>query len=161
MTGLLHLLFFCSGFSALVYQVVWVRVLGNIFGNTIYSASVVVAVFMLGLGAGGFAAGGWADLSADGRRAAFTVRDDSGPFRYRQNIVAYDVASQQAQRVTRADSFADSERLRLCPGGECVLFDSHAGNLVPGDGNGGFADVFLATDLFGDSPVPATPASRP
>ena len=61
MTGLLHLLFFCSGFSALVYQVVWVRVLGNIFGNTIYSASVVVAVFMLGLGAGGFAAGGWAD----------------------------------------------------------------------------------------------------
>ncbi|MCQ4167009.1 TolB family protein [Tahibacter harae] len=106
-------------------------------------------------------AGGWADLSADGRRAAFTVRDDSGPFRYRQNIFAYDVASQQAQRVTRADSFADSERLRLCPGGECVLFDSHAANLVPGDGNGGFADVFLATDLFGDSPVPATPASRP
>jgi spermidine synthase len=61
MTGLLHLLFFCSGFSALVYQVVWVRVLGNVFGNTIYSAAVVVAVFMLGLGVGGFAAGGWAD----------------------------------------------------------------------------------------------------
>ena len=61
MTGLLHLLFFCSGFSALVYQVVWVRVLGNVFGNTIYSAAVVVAVFMLGLGIGGFAAGGWAD----------------------------------------------------------------------------------------------------
>jgi predicted membrane-bound spermidine synthase len=61
MTGLLYLLFFFSGFSALVYQVVWVRVLGNVFGNTIYSAAVVVAVFMLGLGVGGFAAGGWAD----------------------------------------------------------------------------------------------------
>jgi len=61
MNGLLHFLFFISGFSALVYQVIWVRVLGNVFGNTIYSAAVVVAVFMLGLGAGSFAAGWLAD----------------------------------------------------------------------------------------------------
>jgi predicted membrane-bound spermidine synthase len=61
MNGLLYLLFFISGFSALVYQVIWVRVLGNVFGNTVYSAAIVVAVFMLGLGVGSFAAGGWAD----------------------------------------------------------------------------------------------------
>jgi predicted membrane-bound spermidine synthase len=61
MNGLLYLLFFISGFSALVYQVIWVRVLGNVFGNTIHSAAVVVAVFMLGLGVGSFAAGGWTD----------------------------------------------------------------------------------------------------
>ncbi|HKC55292.1 MAG TPA: hypothetical protein VKC35_04185, partial [Vicinamibacterales bacterium] len=49
--SLLYLLFFLSGISGLIYQVVWVRVFGNVFGNTIYSASAVVAVFMLGLGA--------------------------------------------------------------------------------------------------------------
>jgi predicted membrane-bound spermidine synthase len=58
---LLYFLFFCSGLSGLVYQVVWVRVFGNVFGNTIYSASLVVAVFMLGLGAGSYVAGAWAD----------------------------------------------------------------------------------------------------
>jgi spermidine synthase len=57
----LHLLFFFSGISGLIYQVAWVRVFGNVFGNTIYSASVVVAVFMLGLGAGGYVIGAWAD----------------------------------------------------------------------------------------------------
>jgi predicted membrane-bound spermidine synthase len=38
-----------------------VRVFGNVFGNTVYSASLVVAVFMLGLGAGSYLAGRWAD----------------------------------------------------------------------------------------------------
>jgi spermidine synthase len=58
---LLYLLFFLSGISGLIYQVVWVRVFGNVFGNTVYSASLVVAVFMLGLGVGSYGAGRWAD----------------------------------------------------------------------------------------------------
>jgi spermidine synthase len=57
----LFLLFFLSGLSGLIYQVVWVRELGTAFGNTIHSASLVVAIFMLGLGGGGFLAGRWAD----------------------------------------------------------------------------------------------------
>lgn len=61
MTRLLYLLFLCSGLSGLIYQVIWVRVFGNVFGNTIYSASLVVAVFMLGLGVGSYMAGAWAD----------------------------------------------------------------------------------------------------
>ncbi len=56
-----YLWFFCSGLSGLIYQVVWVRVFGNVFGNTIYSTSLVVAVFMLGLGAGSYLVGRWAD----------------------------------------------------------------------------------------------------
>ena len=60
-TPLVYLLFVCSGLSGLIYQVVWVRVFGNVLGNTIYSASLVIAVFMLGLGAGGYAVGMWAD----------------------------------------------------------------------------------------------------
>ena len=58
---MIYFLFFCSGLSGLIYQVVWVRLFGNVFGNTIQSASIVVAVFMLGLGAGSYAAGIWAD----------------------------------------------------------------------------------------------------
>jgi len=57
----IHLLFFLSGISGLIYQVVWVRMFGNVFGNTIYSASIVVAVFMLGLGVGSYVVGAWAD----------------------------------------------------------------------------------------------------
>src|SRR5882762_8749954 len=57
----LYFLFFCSGIGGLIYQVVWVRVLGNVFGNTVYSASLVVAVFMLGLGVGSYIVGVWAD----------------------------------------------------------------------------------------------------
>jgi spermidine synthase len=58
---LLYLLFFLSGVSGLIYQVVWVRVFGNVFGNTVHSASLVVAIFMLGLGAGSYLVGAWAD----------------------------------------------------------------------------------------------------
>ena len=57
----LHLLFFGSGVSGLIYQVVWVREFGQIYGNTVYSASIVVAIFMLGLGAGGYLFGVLAD----------------------------------------------------------------------------------------------------
>lgn len=53
--------FFFSGAAGLIYQIVWVRQFGNIFGNTVHSASLVVAVFMCGLGLGGMLAGGWAD----------------------------------------------------------------------------------------------------
>ena len=58
---MIYLLFFLSGLSGLIYQVVWVRMFGNVFGNTIYSASIVVAVFMLGLGVGSYLVGAWAD----------------------------------------------------------------------------------------------------
>src|SRR6267378_6003244 len=58
---MIYLLFLCSGLSGLIYQVVWVRVFANVFGNTIYSASLVIAVFMLGLGVGSYLIGAWAD----------------------------------------------------------------------------------------------------
>ena len=61
MGSLLYVAFFLSGASGLIYQVTWVRQFGNVFGNTIHSAALVVAVFMLGLGAGAYAAGVWAD----------------------------------------------------------------------------------------------------
>src|SRR5687768_6990587 len=57
-------LFFSTAASGLVYEVSWVRQFGNVFGNTVYSAALVTAVFMLGLGIGSRGAGGWADRRA-------------------------------------------------------------------------------------------------
>ncbi|MCC7381862.1 MAG: fused MFS/spermidine synthase [Deltaproteobacteria bacterium] len=54
-------LFFASGASGLIYEVVWVRTFGNLFGNTVYSASLVTSIFMVGLGLGAWLAGRVAD----------------------------------------------------------------------------------------------------
>ena len=54
---LLLLLFFGSGVCALVYQVMWLRLLALVFGVTVYAASTVLAGFMAGLGVGSFVAG--------------------------------------------------------------------------------------------------------
>ena len=48
----LHVLFFVSGFPALLYQIVWERSLFTIFGTNIESVTVIVTAFMLGLGLG-------------------------------------------------------------------------------------------------------------
>ncbi|MCG2583180.1 methyltransferase domain-containing protein [Massilia sp. TS11] len=60
------LLFLVSGFSALIYQVVWQRVLFSTFGINSESVTVVVSVFMFGLGLGSLA-GGWLQQRLAGR----------------------------------------------------------------------------------------------
>ena len=57
----LTVLFFFSGASALVYQVLWLRQLSLIFGVTVYAASTVLATFMAGLAIGSAAAGRLSD----------------------------------------------------------------------------------------------------
>ncbi|MBI2885795.1 MAG: fused MFS/spermidine synthase [Chloroflexi bacterium] len=53
--------FFLSGASALIYEIVWTRLLSLIFGVTIYAVSVVLASFMGGLAIGSLLAGRLAD----------------------------------------------------------------------------------------------------
>jgi len=48
----LCILFFLSGFPALIYQIVWQRALFTIYGVNVESVTVVVTAFMLGLGVG-------------------------------------------------------------------------------------------------------------
>jgi spermidine synthase len=48
---------FLSGFSALVYQVLWTRELGLFFGHTIYAVSAVLTALMGGLALGSHAGG--------------------------------------------------------------------------------------------------------
>jgi spermidine synthase len=54
-------LFLLSGVSALIYQVLWLRLLGLVFGVTVYAASTVWAVFMAGLAIGSVTGGRLAD----------------------------------------------------------------------------------------------------
>ncbi|MDD5454752.1 MAG: fused MFS/spermidine synthase [Candidatus Ratteibacteria bacterium] len=46
------LLFFFSGASALIYQVIWARMLGLLFGLTVFAVSTVLSAFMAGLAFG-------------------------------------------------------------------------------------------------------------
>jgi predicted membrane-bound spermidine synthase len=50
-------IFVLSGFSALLYQVVWQRSLFAIYGINVESVTVIVTAFMLGLGVGSLAGG--------------------------------------------------------------------------------------------------------
>lgn len=52
---------FVSGSSALIYQLIWVRLLGLVFGVSSFAVATVVAVFLLGLGLGSY-------FSASGRK---------------------------------------------------------------------------------------------
>ena len=54
-------LFFASGFVALLYQVIWERLLGLVTGLDLYAVTLIVAVFMLGMGLGSLAGGALAD----------------------------------------------------------------------------------------------------
>jgi predicted membrane-bound spermidine synthase len=54
--ALLPLLFFFSGASALIYESMWTRQFGLIFGNTTYSVTVILATFMGGIALGSFLA---------------------------------------------------------------------------------------------------------
>ena len=58
-----YLVFFLAGMPALLYQVVWQRVLTLYFGVDIYSTSITVSAFMLGLGVGALLGGRLADSS--------------------------------------------------------------------------------------------------
>lgn len=59
--GLVLTLFFFSGATALVYEVIWSKYLSQMFGSTIYAQTVVLAVFMGGLALGNRLIGGRSD----------------------------------------------------------------------------------------------------
>ena len=86
-------LFFVSGFAALQYQVVWQRLLGIFSGADIYSATIIVAAFMAGLGCGSLAGGYLADrLSRRGNLLMFAAAELAvGLFGFFSAALYYDV----------------------------------------------------------------------
>jgi spermidine synthase len=59
--SILCVIFFVSGATGLVYEVIWVRLTGLIFGNTSQAISTVLGAFMAGLALGSWKLGGKAD----------------------------------------------------------------------------------------------------
>lgn len=57
----LTVIFFISGFSALIYQVSWQRLLFTNIGVDLSSITVIISVFMVGLGIGAYFGGRLAD----------------------------------------------------------------------------------------------------
>jgi spermidine synthase len=57
MIAILFVCFFLSGTAALVYEVVWMRMLTQIFGSTAYAVATVLAAFMAGLALGSYVFG--------------------------------------------------------------------------------------------------------
>ncbi len=56
MNRLIYALFFVSGATALIGEVVWMRILGLVLGNTVWAASAAVAVWMGGMAVGALVA---------------------------------------------------------------------------------------------------------
>jgi len=54
-------LFAVSGACGLIYEVAWTRLFTVVIGNTVYSVSAILTVFMAGLALGSRAAGEWID----------------------------------------------------------------------------------------------------
>lgn len=66
-------LFFVSGAAALIYQVCWQRLLFAAFGVDIESVTIIVSVFMFGLGLGALAGGALADRFPNSIVALFSL----------------------------------------------------------------------------------------
>lgn len=59
--AVVYLLFFISGFTALVFEVVWAKQAALLLGNTTFASAAVIAAFMTGLALGSFRFGRVAD----------------------------------------------------------------------------------------------------
>ena len=70
---LLFTAIFISGASALIYQLIWVRLLGLVFGVSSFAIATVVAVFLLGLGLGSYFFGRWSERIRDPLRVYLYV----------------------------------------------------------------------------------------
>src|SRR5262245_17922804 len=59
--SIFYVIFFLSGATGLVYEVIWVRLTGLVFGNTSHAISTVLGAFMAGLALGSWKLGQRAD----------------------------------------------------------------------------------------------------
>src|SRR5210317_282427 len=63
--ALVLLLFFFSGALALIYQVVWSRMMTHVFGSTAVAVGTVLAAFMAGMAIGSWVIGRLSDRSVN------------------------------------------------------------------------------------------------
>ena len=63
--ALIYLLFFLSGSSGLIYEIIWSRKLTLIFGGTVYAVTPILTVFFTGLALGAILIGRAMDRGRD------------------------------------------------------------------------------------------------
>ncbi|MFA5087847.1 MAG: fused MFS/spermidine synthase [Candidatus Omnitrophota bacterium] len=80
LTSLLSFVFFFSGFSSLIYQIVWQRLLTISYGVGAVSVSLIVSIFMAGLGLGALMGGYLAEKIKDKIRLYFIIQLAIGVF---------------------------------------------------------------------------------
>jgi spermidine synthase len=76
--NLLFVLFFLSGFAALLYQVIWQRLLVFYTGSDTVSISLIVSAFMTGLGLGYLVGGRWADRASATQNLRYFLLAEAG-----------------------------------------------------------------------------------
>jgi spermidine synthase len=75
---LLYVLFFLSGFAALLYQVIWQRLLVFYTGSDTVSISLIVSAFMTGLGVGYLVGGRAADRASARQNLRYFLLAEAG-----------------------------------------------------------------------------------
>ncbi|TAE32282.1 MAG: spermine synthase [Cytophagales bacterium] len=75
---LLYVLFFISGFAALLYQVIWQRLLVFYTGSDTVSISLIVSAFMTGLGLGYLFGGRLADRASASQNLRYFLLAEAG-----------------------------------------------------------------------------------
>ena len=73
MTVVVLAMAFVSGAASLIYQIVWMRRLALVFGNTTLATSTVLAAFLAGLAIGAFFWGRWADRRPESTMKVFAL----------------------------------------------------------------------------------------
>jgi predicted membrane-bound spermidine synthase len=71
--GLLALLFFASGFAAILYQLVWQRMLFALVGINVEAVTLIVTIFIAGLGLGSLVGGHASRLPTERLITAFAL----------------------------------------------------------------------------------------
>jgi len=66
-TPFLFIIYFVSGFTALLYQIAWQRMLGLFSGSDVRSVTIIVASYLLGLGLGNLLGGSISDRLSNRR----------------------------------------------------------------------------------------------
>jgi hypothetical protein len=102
--ALLYTVFFLSGFSALVYQTAWQRMLGLFAGSDMVATTLVVGAFLFGLGVGSLWSASFADrLSHQRALVAFALCElGIGIFALASRFLFYDLVF--GQLTALADS---------------------------------------------------------
>ncbi|HEY0667907.1 MAG TPA: fused MFS/spermidine synthase, partial [Sphingobacteriaceae bacterium] len=96
MQRILFTCFFLSGIAALVYQVIWQRLLTFFVGSDTVGISLIVTVFMLGLGIGSYAGGRWAARTSHTQRLMIFIVAELliGAFGLFSKLLLYDLLYQ-------------------------------------------------------------------